>query len=203
MSENIILDLDLGNLEPIQHKLKNISIDATITNNVEKVKIANFIIISGVGHFDAAMNKINSSPLLKILNEKYEKNSAKILGICLGMQLFTDMSEEGTVNGLGWISGKTKLINNDKIKVPNINWLSIELHKKNEFLNNNKFDNKFYFCHSYYCDIKNEEDILSTSKIKDFKFVSAILKKKIFGTQFHLEKSHNQGLSLIKKFYES
>lgn len=203
MSKNIILDLELGNLKPIQNKLNKIGIEAEITNNLEKIKSSNFIIISGVGHFKAAMEKINSSPLFNLLNEKFEGNNTKILGICLGMQLFTKFSEEGGLNGLGWIDGKTIYIKDKNIKVPNINWLEIKINKNINFQNKIDKNDKFYFCHSYHCEIANSENIFSTSKINDFEFVSAIYKNKIFGTQFHLEKSHDQGLKLIKSFYEA
>ncbi len=195
-----ILDIGLGNLKSIENKLHKEGLNPIITSSAKELKKANFIIIAGVGHFKQAIKNIQKNNISTILNEKMRENECKILGICLGMQLFTKFSEEGNVKGLGWFDANTIKIKSKKIKIPNINWMKLNIKKNENLFINNPMNTKFYFSHSYHVECKDKKDIVSTSELEDFKFVSAIRKKNILGVQFHIEKSYNPGMKIITNF---
>ncbi len=140
-----------------------------------------------------------------MLNYKVKEKKTPILGICLGMQLMTMSSEEGTLPGLGWIAAKTiKFKFEDKsIKVPHMGWNTIKIEKVSPiFKNMYDQENRFYFVHSYYVVCNDKSDIASTSVYGNVTFVSAFQKENIFGVQFHPEKSHKFGMQLLKNFSE-
>ena len=198
--ECLILDIGLGNLKSIKNKISKEGLVPIITcdpNDIEKAKI---IIIAGVGHFQEGIKNIQEKNISNILNEKLHDSECKILGICLGMQLFTNFSEEGNIKGLGWFDAETVKINHKNIKVPNINWMKLNIKKNFNLFDQNNYDNKFYFCHSYHVKCRNSEDIISTSELNNFEFISAIRKNNVLGVQFHIEKSYEQGMEIIKNF---
>ena len=199
-NECFILDIGLGNLKSIENKFYKEGLNPIISSDPVKLKKSNFIIIAGVGHFKQAINNIQKNNISKILNEKMREKECKILGICLGMQLFTKFSEEGNVKGLGWFDANTIKIKSKEIKVPNINWMKLNIKKNKNLFINNPTNAKFYFSHSYHVKCEDKNDIVSTSELKDFNFVSAIRKKNILGVQFHIEKSYNQGMKIITNF---
>jgi len=133
----------------------------------------------------------------KVIEEK-----TPILGICLGMQLFTKFSEEGDAGGLGWIDARTIKFNlGDKFRVPHMGWNNIKIEKDNKIFSNLNKEDYFYFVHSFHVNCKNKEDILSITEYGK-KFISAIQKENIIGVQFHPEKSHDAGLEILKNFAE-
>ena len=201
--KTIIIDYGAGNLHSIKHKLGKIGIDAKISSSASDVKEANFLIICGVGHFAKAMENLRQSDLIDLLNNKVIQDKTPILGICLGMQMFTKNSEEGNANGFGWLDAETRLFrfNKDNQKVPHIGWSTINPVKKSQIFEGVEPEQEFYFVHSYHVICNNTEDILTTSTYGDINFVSSINKHHIFGTQFHPEKSHRKGMELIANFY--
>ncbi len=196
----LILDIGLGNLKSIENKLNKEGFRTKISDQIEDIENTEIIIISGVGNFYQAMKNIKEKKLIKVLNEKIKNENCKILGICLGMQLFTNFSEEGNIKGLGLFDAETVKINYKNIKVPNINWMKLDIKKNFNLFDQNNYDKKFYFCHSYHVKCKNSEDVISTSKLNNFEFVSAIRKNNVLGVQFHIEKSYEQGMEIIKNF---
>ena len=199
-----IVDYGMGNLGSIQNMFKYLGIESKIESDVEKIKNASKILLPGVGSFDTAMKKINESDLKEVLNEKALKERVPVLGICLGMQLLTNSSEEGGLEGLGWIPAKTFNFT-DKVdrscKVPHMGWntvrqsnksiLTTELDEFNEAM--------FYFVHSYYVQVEDEDNsVLKTTY--GLEFDSAIQKDNIVGVQFHPEKSHKFGMKLFENF---
>lgn len=199
-----IIDYGMGNLGSIKNMFKYIGVEATIENDPDKIKNASKILLPGVGSFDTAMKKINESNLKEVLNEKALKEQVPILGICLGMQLLTNSSKEGKLEGLGWIDAKTMNFKGSietKYKIPHMGWNVVT--KSNESLltaNFETFDEtRFYFVHSYFVKVEDEKNsILKTHYGLDFD--SAIQKDNIYGAQFHPEKSHKFGMKLFENF---
>lgn len=199
-----IVDYGMGNLGSIKNMFKYIGVDAIIESDIDKIKNASKILLPGVGSFDTAMKKINETDLKEVLNEKALKEQIPVLGICLGMQLLTNSSEEGALSGLGWIDAETMSFK-DRIaksyRVPHMGWNLVK--KSNESLLTNGFEEfdetRFYFVHSYFVKVKNEDNsILKANYGKEFD--CAIQKDNIFGAQFHPEKSHKFGMKLFENF---
>ncbi len=199
-----IIDYEMGNLGSIQNMFKYIGVESKIESDPDKIKHAAKILLPGVGSFDTAMRKIAEKGLLEVLNEKALKEQIPVLGICLGMQLLTDSSEEGTANGLGWIQAKTLSFKNridKKYKIPHMGWNIIKKPRESELTQG--FDNftetRFYFVHSYFVQVEDEKNsILKTNY--GIEFDSAIQKNNIYGAQFHPEKSHKFGMKLFENF---
>ena len=199
-----IIDYGAGNLLSVKHKLKKNGIDAQITSSLDDVEKSDYIIICGVGHFANAMSNLRKNNLVEVLNEKIINQKTPILGICLGMQLFSNSSEEGSASGFGWIDAEVNLLKfpSTKHKVPHIGWKKIYQIKESSLLNNLNKDLRYYFIHSYHVVCNDKNDILSTSHYGGIDLVSSIQKNNILGTQFHPEKSHLSGMKLIEKFFE-
>jgi len=199
-----IVDYGMGNLGSIKNMFKYIGVEATIESDVDKIKNASKILLPGVGSFDTAMKKINESDLKEVLNEKALKEKVPVLGICLGMQLLTNSSEEGGLVGLGWIDAKTMSFKNrieKRYRIPHMGWNIVK--SLNESLLTQGFEEfeetRFYFVHSYFVKVEDEKNsILKTNY--GVEFDSAIQKDNIYGAQFHPEKSHKFGMKLFENF---
>ena len=194
----------MGNLGSIKNMFKYIGVESKIESDVDKIKNASKILLPGVGSFDTAMKKINESGLKEVLNEKALKEQVPVLGICLGMQLLTNSSEEGILDGLGWVDAKTmsfKSVIDKKYRIPHMGWNIVSESNESKLTDGFKdFDEtRFYFVHSYFVKVENEKNsILKTDY--GLKFDSAIQKDNIFGAQFHPEKSHKFGMNIFKNF---
>lgn len=195
-----IIDYNMGNLGSIEKAFNRLNIQATIINDVDKLKRVDKLILPGVGNFNLGIENLKKLEISPLLNEMVINNKVPILGICLGMQLMCNFSEEGDKNGLGWIDANVlKFHINDKgIKIPHMGWNTVSV------VNDNKLTvqtdvSEFYFVHSYYVKCNDLSDIMCET-IYGTKFVSFFNKENIFGVQFHPEKSHSQGLDLLNKF---
>lgn len=203
-SRIVILDYGMGNLRSVVKKFERLKIQAMISSDIEDIRSADKIILPGVGHFANGMKNLRNFGLLDLLNEKVLVNKIPILGICLGVQLFCNYSEEGHCKGLGWIDAdvvKFKVSDTLKFKIPHIGWNSAEVLKESKLFKGIIPNDLFYFVHSYHLVCHNNNDILTTTKY-DSVFTSSIEKENILGTQFHPEKSHDAGEILLKNFAE-
>jgi glutamine amidotransferase len=199
-----IIDYGMGNLGSIKNMFRYIGVEATIEGDVDKIKSASKILLPGVGSFDTAMKKINESDLKEVLNEKALKEQVPILGICLGMQLLTNSSEEGTVGGLGWINAKTMSFKNridKRLKIPHMGWNIVNKSKKSSLTHSfdESDETRFYFVHSYFVKVEEEKNSILKTEY-GIEFDSAIEQDNIFGAQFHPEKSHKFGMKLFENF---
>lgn len=198
----VIVDYGMGNLRSIQKSFQRLHVDVSISSDRHVISNAKKLILPGVGHFAAGMKQLQEANLLESLQQKVMIEKVPILGICLGMQLFARKSEEGNANGLGWIDAEVirfRVCDQKRFKVPHIGWNSIEVQKESSLLQHWNQDQLFYFVHSYHMTCNDPVDILSTS-VYDVRFVSAVQKGNIFGTQFHPEKSHRNGMQILKNF---
>jgi len=197
-----IVDYGMGNLHSIYRKLVLLGADPIVTANAGDFVNADKIILPGVGHFTNAMDNLHKLRLIEPLNEAVINKKKPVLGICLGMQLMANHSEEGDTAGLGWIDASVVKFNiQDKLKhkVPQTGWNTIEITKKNDLLTQIENQSEFYFLHSFHFEQTKTEAILAKT-IFEYEFVSAVAQENIFGTQFHPEKSLNTGIQLLKNF---
>lgn len=195
-----IVDYGMGNLGSVKNMLRYIGVESRLTNNPEELKNAKKIILPGVGSFDKAMKRIEESGFRDVLDEKALKEKVPILGICLGMQLLTNGSEEGKLPGLGWVPADTiRFARNNGLKVPHMGWNNVEQSTPSQLTNELTGDSRYYFVHSYYVRVENDlNSILKTNY--GLSFDSAIQRENIYGVQFHPEKSHKFGMQLLKNF---
>jgi len=203
MSEQItIIDYGMGNLFSINKKISGFKINSIISSNPKDIETANKLILPGVGHFQKAIENIKKQNLYDSINESVLIKRKPILGICLGMQLMAKNSEEGNVNGFGWFDAeimKFRIENKLKYKIPHIGWNQIIKTKDSALMEGIPDSSEFYFIHSYHIKANVQSDILNETDYEQ-RFVSAIEKENIFGLQYHPEKSHDAGETLIKNF---
>ncbi len=196
-----IVDYGMGNLGSVLNMFKRIGVDSEITADLGKIKEATKLLLPGVGAFDNAMKLINGSGLREVLDYKVLEEKVPVLGICLGMQLLTLESEEGKEKGLGWINAKTTKFNfeDNQLKIPHMGWNRVFSNQPNPLTDQLPEEPRFYFVHSYYVKVTNEEDsILKTHY--GFDFDSGIHHDNVYGAQFHPEKSHKFGMKLLENF---
>ena len=200
-----IIDYGSGNINAISNIYDKLKIPYDIVSTPKQLENSNKIILPGVGSFDHCMQKLNQSGLKDILNRKVLIEKTPVLGICIGLQLMAEKSEEGECSGLGWIKGEVKKFNKNiiihKPKIPHMGWNTIKVVNKTELFKGVNLEKGFYFIHSYYIDTLNDENIMTTTVYGDV-FVSGIYSSNIFAVQFHPEKSHSNGMKLLKNFSE-
>jgi glutamine amidotransferase len=199
-----IIDYKTGNLGSIQNILKRIGEESIVTSDKNVISDARKIILPGVGAFDTGMRNLAELDLIDILNKKALSEKIPVLGICLGMQLLSSGSEEGSLPGLGWISAVTRRFvfrDVQEYKIPHMGWNFISQHKESRLLTGMYPEPRFYFVHSYYFKADDPSDILTTTTYET-EFVSSVEKGKILGVQFHPEKSHKFGMRLLKNFVD-
>lgn len=198
-----IVDYGSGNVEAIANVYNRLNIQNEIISNPTELSHASKLILPGVGAFDATMKKLLDSGLKNELDRLVLEHQIPIMGICVGMQILADSSEEGHLAGLGWIPGKVKKFDTsnfkDKPYLPHMGWNNVHPIKDLDIFTAIDIDKGFYFVHSYYYECTNSSNALATTTY-GYQFVSAVHNKNIFGMQFHPEKSHSNGVQLLKNF---
>lgn len=195
-----IIDYGAGNLQSVKKAFDFIGAESVITDNPETIKSCDKILLPGVGSFGDAMESMNNKNLVEVI--KAEALSGKpFLGICLGLQLLFEESEESPgVHGLGIFKGKIKKFSTDMgLKIPHIGWNSLEIKQKDTLFKGIPENSYVYFVHSYYLHAENDEEIATITNY-GIDFHSAVGKDNIFATQFHPEKSGDVGLQILKNF---
>jgi imidazole glycerol-phosphate synthase subunit HisH len=194
-----IIDYGLGNVKAFATVYKKLNIPVLIATEAKDLLHSDRIILPGVGAFDYAMQRLDKSGMRNLLTDLVTKNSVPVLGVCVGMQMLANSSEEGILPGLGWIDGTVKLFDRGSMCVPHMGWNNIKPVKENKLLEGFNEDSHFYFLHSYYLKCKNDEDTISvTDYYKEF--TSAANSGNVYGVQFHPEKSHEWGIMLLENF---
>jgi glutamine amidotransferase len=196
-----VVDYKMGNLRSVQKAFERIGIPSKITADPDEVLKARKLVLPGVGHFSRAMDILKSTGLAEALNQAVMVEKTPILGICLGMQLMTDFSEEGTCEGFGWIKGRTSRFRfaDSVLKIPHMGWNRLSLKRQSSLMQGVSTKDYFYFVHSYFVTCENPENVIAESEYGNT-FVSAFQHENVFGCQFHPEKSHGAGQKILLNF---
>ena len=195
-----IIDYGLGNIKAISNIYNKLKIDNIILKSSNDFEKADKLILPGVGAFDSAIRNLKENNFFEKINSLVLKKNTKILGICVGMQTFAEVSEEGSLSGLKWISGSVKKFEkNYKNRLPHMGWNSIKKVQKNILFDDIDDGEYFYFCHSYYFNCVDNNHIITETNFGS-NFASSINYNNIYGIQFHPEKSHDNGIKVLKNF---
>lgn len=196
-----ILNYGVGNVKAFANILKSLGVEHGIAQSEQELRSANKIILPGVGSFDSVMRRLADSGLQEVLSDLVLAKKIPVLGVCVGMQILGSKSEEGTLPGLGWIDAEVRKFHSTRLSIPQIGWNEVRNKNHSKLLQGLDADARFYFLHSYYMECKNSQDILAETDYGDI-FASAVGRENIFGVQFHPEKSHHNGVRLLKNFSE-
>jgi glutamine amidotransferase len=194
-----IIDYDAGNLKSVEKALQFLGVEVKITSDADEILGADKIILPGVGAFGDAMEKLNKSGLSEVIREAV-KRKIPLLGICLGLQLLFEASEESPgVVGVSVLKGKiTRIPDKEGFKVPHIGWNSVTINRESRLFAGIPEDSYVYFVHSYY--LAAEEPIVAATTDYVVEIHAAVEKENVFACQFHPEKSGDIGLKLLKNF---
>lgn len=200
----VIIDYGMGNHASVLNMIRKVGGAAKVSSDPNHLMSASKLILPGVGSFDHGVLQLHALGLFPAICERVSRG-IPILGICLGMQLLANRSEEGRLEGLGFIDAEFKKFffcnNSTEFRVPHVGWNYLRVEKKNPLFPYDGSEQRFYFTHSYYAVCHNDADILATTEY-GFRFTSAYSRDNIFGTQFHPEKSHRFGMAVVKRFVE-
>jgi glutamine amidotransferase len=199
-----VVDYGSGNIGSVLNMIRKAGGQATATSNPADLRCAEKILLPGVGSFDNAMSRLNSLRLIEPL-QACAGEGVPLLGICLGMQLLADSSEEGQLPGLGLVPGHVRRFRFGNglpaLKVPHMGWNRIMPTRTAQLTRGLEMDARFYFVHSYWFDCADPADVMLRT-VYGFSFPSGVQRVNVTGVQFHPEKSHRFGMQLLKNFVE-
>lgn len=199
-----IVDYGIGNIQAFYKIYRQANYDVILAKTPAELDRATKIILPGVGSFDWAMQRLNESGLRESLDAIVLSKKVDVLGVCVGMQMMTKMSTEGVLPGLGWVDAKAVRFNayqkNKPRQLPHMGWNDIQFDSK-QLLFKNIVAPRFYFLHSYFIQTASPDTAIATTLYGD-EFTVAIRLGNVYGTQFHPEKSHGWGASLLYNFAE-
>lgn len=198
-----IINYGCGNIKAIQNVFHKLSIKTKVANNIEDLKDVEKLILPGVGAFDFAMQKLIDSGMIDRINELVLEENIPVLGICVGVQLMAKSSEEGVMQGLGWINATVKKFEEKKlnklVNLPHMGWNDVVPINRSSLFTSLESNAKFYFLHSYYISCEDNEQAIAISNYAG-EFVCAVKNRNVYGVQFHPEKSHRYGIKLLENF---
>lgn len=200
-----IINYGLGNISAFQNIYKRLNIPSEIVSDKKQLEHAKRIILPGVGSFDWAMNQLNNSGMRESLDRLVLEDNLPVLGICVGMQIMANRSDEGESKGLGWINAEVKKFHNSeanyRFQLPHMGWNDVYPDRDCSLFDGLDDSAKFYFLHSYYFSHQHDEHVIAKTDYHSH-FTSAVRNKNVYGVQFHPEKSHGWGIRLLKNFSE-
>lgn len=198
-----IIDYGVGNINAFVNVYKRVDVPVKIAKTAADLEGAEKLILPGVGHFDHAMNQLNNSGMREKLDDLVLNQKIPVIGICVGMQMMANNSDEGEVEGLKWIDATVKKFDETKIhqvtRLPHMGWNDVKPVKDISLFQGLEKEAIFYFLHTYYFHCNQAQDILAVSEYGG-EFASAAYHDNIFGIQFHPEKSHHYGEILLHNF---
>ena len=198
-----IIDYGVGNINAFVNVYKRVNVPTKIAKTAADLKDAQKIILPGVGHFDHAMSELIKSGMREKLDELVMVKKVPVIGICVGMQMMGNSSDEGNLEGLKWIDASIKKFDETKIqqvtRLPHMGWNDVQPVISNPLFEGLEKEALFYFLHSYYFECNNTADILATSEYGG-EFTCAAHHENVYGIQFHPEKSHHYGETLLHNF---
>ncbi len=199
----VIVDYDAGNLRSVQRACAEVGITASISADPDEVRKADKVIFPGVGSAESAVDTLAARGLDQALIEFYATGKP-LLGICLGLQILLQKTEEGNRECLGIAEGQCRrfVASNAAMKIPQIGWNDIDIVRTHPMLAKTQTGDEFYFVHSYHASLENPEIVCATTTYGDTTFASIIARDNFFATQFHLEKSGRLGLTLLSQFQQ-
>ena len=199
----VIVNFGVGNVGSIANMLNRIGVEAAVSSASDSIARADRLILPGVGAFDPAMERLLASGLVEVLHHRVFEDRIPLLGICLGMQLLTERSEEGRLPGLGWIPAETVRFRLPEgvtnVRIPHMGWNTVTPRRGALLFDSAPPDARFYFAHSYHVRCRDEQHVMATTR-HGVEFHSAVRRDNILGTQFHPEKSHRFGMDLLRAF---
>lgn len=200
-----VVDYGCGNVGSVLNMLRKVGAHAVLTSSANELEQASKVILPGVGAFDTGMSRLSESGLIPVLNRKALEQRVPVLGICLGMQLMTRASEEGALQGLGWIDANTVRFSQTPArdaKIPHMGWNVVAPERRSELIAGLPEGARFYFVHSYFVRCQRREDALLSASHALQDFDAAFERENLMGVQFHPEKSHRFGMQLLRNFVE-
>jgi imidazole glycerol-phosphate synthase subunit HisH len=197
-----IIDYGMGNIHSVQKALESVGAETLVTNDPQELEKCDKVVLPGVGAFDDATQELEKRGLSAAIRRSGAGKKI-FLGICLGMQLLFEKSEEGSLPGLGILKGAVKKFPGGKrLKVPHMGWNDLNLRQKDCPLFKDLKDNSYvYFCHSYYPAPQDEKVIAATTSY-GVEFAAIVRQANVYGVQFHPEKSQETGLKILKNFVQ-
>ncbi|MEX3772202.1 imidazole glycerol phosphate synthase subunit HisH [Pseudomonas sp. MYb118] len=200
-----IIDYGLGNIQAFVNVYKRLHIPVTVAKNAEELTGATKLILPGVGAFDHAMQRLNDSGMRQALDDLVLKKGVPVIGICVGMQMLAESSDEGQLPGLGWIPGRVRGFSATEnlvdLPLPHMGWNDVSPVPGCPLFADFEDSPRFYFLHSYYFECYQQENVAATASY-GLDFSCAVSIGNVFGVQFHPEKSHHYGVALLKNFAE-
>ena len=192
-----IANFGVGNLASIANMLNFLEIDVEVLDSPGGIEDITHLVIPGVGAFDTGMELLKKSGWQSAILDL--SSETKILGICLGMHLLTNGSDEGKLEGLGLINAWSHKFDSDQVRIPHMGWNLVNIRKPNPLVEINEEEIRYYFTHSYFVELHDLHDEIGTTRYQE-DFTSIFQRNNIFGCQFHPEKSHRFGMELLKNF---
>ena len=200
-----IIDYKAGNPGSIRNMLKKIGTEAVVTSEPDVIAKANKLILPGVGAFDYGMTNLENLGLLPVLHQRALQDRVPVLGICLGMQLFSRCSEEGKCSGLSWIDAETRKLSSNggsgTLRIPHMGWNNVWTVRPSKLFQEVPAEPRFYFVHSYHVQVNSGPAAIALCKYGG-DLVAAVEQDNIVGVQFHPEKSHKFGMKLLANFIQ-
>lgn len=200
-----IVDYGVGNVKAFENIYRRLGIAASTVRTPDELALADRLILPGVGAFDWAMDRLNRSGVVEILNRRVLEDGVPVLGVCVGMQMMADSSAEGYMPGLGWISGTVIRFRdewfNQRTHLPHMGWNTVASPKDDKLFVGID-DPQFYFLHSYFYEAADPAHVIATAHY-GIDFTAAVRRENIVATQFHPEKSHDWGAAVLKNFAEA
>jgi glutamine amidotransferase len=200
-----IIDYGLGNVRAFLNMFRRMNIDAKKAGTPAELADASKIVLPGVGAFDHAMELLDTSGLRGTLERRVLEDKVPVLGVCVGMQILLNSSDEGRRKGLGWVAGRARAFrhasNSCDLPLPHMGWNDVRAITGDPLLAGLDQESRFYFLHSFYAECENDDDVIARAEY-GIDFCCALRCGNVYGAQFHPEKSHRYGARLLKNFAE-